>query len=148
MANQEKLFHETKQERKDREGRLYYTLTAVLGILIVFAVLKVNAFPGNTTKEAVQIFCDGFFVSGSMLLSLWLIAWGWYHGVLDIFLYTAALFLSPFQKELDEHSREKRDFVTYRQQKKLERREPTHLLAVSSIFLGISIVLYLILIIL
>ncbi len=145
MPKYEKLYHTPRQERKDRDGRLYYTLTVVLALLIFFFVLRQNDLSSSTLESAVHIFCDGFFVSGSVIFALWLIAWGWYHGVLDIFLYTAALFLSPFQKEQDGKSRENRDFVTYREQKKLERREPTHLLVVGSIFLGISILMYVIL---
>lgn len=143
MNKHEKLHYETRQERKDWELRLYYAITAIIGIAVLAFVLNRNHFTFTAPlATSVQILCDGFFVAGMLLLSIWLIAWGWYHGILDIFLYSAALMLSTFQKEHDERSKEKRDFVTYQEHKKLERRAPTHLLIVGSIFLAISILLY------
>lgn len=147
MDRQEILHHESKTERKDRELRLYHTLTAILGIIIMAAALETNGLTGSSPiQQWIQAFCDAFLVAGLALFSLWLIAWSWYHGVLDIFLYSASLMLSTFQKEQDERSKEKRDFVTYREHKKLERRAPTHLLVVGGIFLAISILLYLLLV--
>ena len=147
MDKQEKLNHTGKQERIDRELRLYYTLTATIGLAIVAFILRRNNFAFSLPIEAsVRILCDGFFVSGMLLFSLWLIAWGWYHGLLDIFLYSFSLMISPFQKEPDKRNKETRDFVTYQQHKKLERRQPIHLLVVGCIFLAIAVMLYLLLI--
>lgn len=149
MRKQETLHHKTNDQRKDWEIRLYYALTVILGIVFFAAALKIHTpAAGGSLYDTIKPFCDACFVSGLLLFSLWLIAWGWYHGVLDIFLYSASLMFSAFQKEQADRDREKRDFVTYREHKKLERRAPTHLLVVGSIFLALSVLLYTVLCIL
>ena len=146
MHKQNILQCEANGVREDREIRLYYVLTIILGIILFAVALKFHApTAGSGCKDFLQVFCDAFFVSGLLLLSLWLIAWGWYHGVLDIFLYSASLVLSAFQKEQDMRNKETRDYVTYREHKKLERRAPTHLLVVGSAFLAASLLLYIVL---
>ena len=149
MHKQDKLNQVNDRERVDRELRLYYALTAIIGLVIVAFILNRSNFSFSLPLELfIRILCDGFFVSGMILFSIWLIAWGWYHGLLDIFLYSFALMFSPFQKEPDKRNKETRDFVTYQQHKKLERRQPTHLLIVGAIFLAISILLYVLFILL
>lgn len=137
--------HVTQKERKDRELRLYYTLTILLGVGIFLYILQRNGFFSGSSAAYIQTLCDAAFISGLLLFSIWLIALSWYHGTLDIFLYSFALMVAPFQKEQDVHDKEKRNFVTYREQKKLERRAPTHLLVVGSAFLVISVIFYILL---
>lgn len=145
MAKNTIPYHATQEERKDRELRLYYALTVLLGVGIFFFILQRNGFFSECSAACIQTLCDAAFVSGLLLFSIWLIALSWYHGSLDIFLYSFALMVAPFQKEQNDHDKEKRDFVTYREQKKLERRAPTHLLVVGGAFLILSVIFYILL---
>lgn len=127
-----------KKERIDRKKRNYYLITVFLGIgLVIFALLH-RGLGGNIST--LQGFCDAFLVAGAALFGLWLLALVWYKGGMDLPLYTAALMFSFAHRESKD--RERKDFNDYREGKKLERREPNHLLHISIVFLVVAVLLY------
>ena len=127
----------------DRKRKIYYIITSIFGVIISVTVLWRRTLPQVGSISYSQAFCDAFFSSGIILIGIWLIALTWYHGGLDLFLYAGALMFSLSHRE--NKDRERLDYVTWREEKKLVRREPIHLFHVACVFLGIAIVLYIIL---
>ena len=130
-----------KKAGTDRKKRIYYLITILAGAAIVVFALLQRGLTGRVS--VLQACCDAFLVAGAALFGLWLLALVWYKGGMDLPLYTAALMFSFSHRE--SRDREQRDFNDYREQKKLTRREPHHLLHVSIAFLIIAVALYLLL---
>ena len=121
----------------------HFIKTLVSGAIITAAVIWLSL---SREKELVHALCDGFFVSGILLLCYAGLIFSTHQGTFDIFAYGIShLFKTRwpgFSTMSDEHEKEK--FADYRERVSAKRKYPFGVLVAAGIYAVIAVILFVI----
>lgn len=118
--------------KTDYKQQRYYLYTSAISLLFLYYTLRAKSVVFTLDLVFLPDLSDCVFGTGIILFAIWLIATSWYHGILDVFLYTAEITFSLANR--NRNDREKRDLYTYSQEKKMQRRRPIHFFVISCVY--------------
>ena len=115
---------------------LRYLITTVVGLLIVLAiVLAKNVFAAEL-KDAMQIWCDAFFVAGVVLVCIGCIVLASNGGVFYMLGYAVSLFFSTLLSS--KVTRKYKTYYDYREAKQEKKKSFVYILVVGLVLIAVA----------
>lgn len=116
---------------------LPYIITAVVGALIVVAVIcGQQIWAAESTRIAMQILSDAFFVSGVVLAGVGLLIFCSNGGVFYMLSYAVIRFFDLFKRGV---KGKYKDFYDYTESKKDKKRSFGFMLIVGLVYLAVAV---------
>lgn len=110
----------------------------ILGAAVAASVISMN---WDLETGIWQKLCDGFFVAAVLLLGIGGIRWVNNTGSFDAMGYSIKTTVQTFLPMLQMgHLGEREDFLSYKERKAEERKDPSDLLIVGAVYLALSLV--------
>ena len=128
--------------KKDLKSKQFIK-TMVSGAIITIAVIALSI---SREKEVIHALCDGFFVSGALLLCYAGLIFSAHQGTFDIFSYGISHLFNTrwpgFSTMSEDHQKEK--FADYRIRVSAKRKYPFGVLIAAGIYAVIAVIMFLI----
>lgn len=119
-------------------------LKVLIPLAVGLVIALIVMFSGGITsagsvKDALRIICDGFFVSGALLLMYGGLRWTYNGGVMDGLGYSAKIVINRMRPHYEEH---RQSFAEYRAKRESKSQPAFPLVASGLILLVVAVVLY------
>ena len=115
-----------------------------LAVGLVIAVIMMfsgGLSSAESSKDALRIICDAFFVPGALLLMYGGLRWTYNGGVMDGLGYSAKLMINRMRPHYEEH---RQSFAQYREKRESKAQPAFPLVASGLILTAVAVVLYII----
>lgn len=151
LSPEEKYFDQDPKEARKaqieeaKKGRWWvnYLIAVVIGIAItILTFVALELFTTTETLDIIRIICDGFVVSGLVLIGVGALIWTTNEGTFDIIKYGVSLMLLSMFSKIER--RKYKDFYEYREAKSKNKAQFKFLLIVGACFLFVGIVIFVI----
>lgn len=116
----------------------------LIHVAVGLAIALVVMFSGGvtsaeTTKDALRIVCDGFFVAGALLLAFGGLRWTYNGGVMDGLGYSAKTVVNRMRPHYEEH---RESFAEYRAKREAKAASPFAFVVSGLILLALAVILF------
>ena len=116
-----------------------YLITAAFGAVLAFIVLLIkDVFHLSQTVDVMKALCDGFFVSGVVLVCVGGLVFVSNGGVFDMLAYGIRTFFESFKKNVTD--RKYRTYYDYKESKKDRKTSFSFLVIVGVVFIAVSMI--------
>jgi hypothetical protein len=147
--NQEKYFEQdpqiirAQQQEKAQERRIwinYLVAVAIGAVITVLAFFALGLFAATETIDIIRKVCDGFIVSGFLVVGAGGLVWLSNEGAFDMIKYgVSSAFTTKFS---DPKHRKFKDFYEYREARSKNKAKFIHLLIVGASYFFIGLVFF------